>query len=306
MVSKKLAFFLLLINCTLFTACNQKVEANNELNSITEKVQAKETKEKDRHPYGGWSCPDNVLGFPAVNIQELDKVPVVSGRLPTKEETQNGSSLMYFDPVKHPDAQPLNIALPKLARYYSKYTKKNELVIVIQAIVEKGDTVAGFRYLNGGNGSDWYSELTFSSDEEIDELGATPFVSKSIELNASKRQIWQAITNPNYVNVLGALFKKDASIESNWKQDPNVHLKYKANKIVNTGLVTAYWQNAYIQIDYNIDGYHCVEKILLLENEEKGSVDLHVVSGPYSEDLEAQNAVWDNWLQRVKKLSEGE
>ncbi|MGK0364334.1 MAG: hypothetical protein ACI85O_001391 [Saprospiraceae bacterium] len=305
MISKKLAFFLLLINIIVFTSCNQEVNSNSIVETIPKEAQPKETKERGQHPYGGWSCPDNVLGFPAVDIQELDKIPIINGRLPTKEETQNGTSLMYFDPAKHPDAQPLDITFPKLARYYSKYTKKNELVIVIQAVVEEGDTVAGFRYLNGGNGSDWYSELNFISEEEIDKLGSTPFVSQSIELKASKERIWGVITSPNYEKKLGAMFDKGASIESDWKQDSEAHFKYEPNKIVNTGIITALWKNMYLQIDYNLDGYHYAEKILLLENKDNNTIDLHVVSGPYGEDFEVNKVVWENWLQKIKELSEG-
>ena len=57
---------------------------------------------------------------------------------------------MYFDTTKIPSARPFDMKMPKLARYYSEYTKKNELVVVIQVVVAATDTVVGFRYLNGG------------------------------------------------------------------------------------------------------------------------------------------------------------
>jgi len=109
--------------------------------------------------------------------------------LPTKEETRNGTSLMYFDTTKTPSARPLDMTVPRLARYYSEYTKKNELVIVIQAVEVEKDTVVGFRYLNGGNGSAWFGEVNFVSDNEIDNLGATPFVSFNSELDAPKEKV---------------------------------------------------------------------------------------------------------------------
>lgn len=307
MISKKLVFSFFLLNCILFTACSQNPPSNAKIETTAkEELPVKvEKKHSKKHPFGGWYCPDNILGFPAVNIQELDKVPIVNGRLPTKEETQNGTSLMYFDPKKHPDAQPLDITLPRLARYYSHYTKKDELVIVIQAVVEAGDTIAGFRYLNGGNGSDWYGELNFISDEAINKLGAMPFVSQSIELNATKRQIWTAITSPYYTKSLGAMFDEGTHIKSDWKQDSEILLKYQPNKIANTGIITALWKNTYIQIDYDFDDHHYVEKILLLHNEDNDKVDLQVVSGPYSEDFESQKVVWDNWLKKIKEVSEG-
>lgn len=47
----------------------------------------------------------------------------------------------------------MDIVLPKLAQFYNEYSKKTEVVIVIQAIEIEGDSIVGFRYLNGGNGS---------------------------------------------------------------------------------------------------------------------------------------------------------
>ena len=46
------------------------------------------TKAQDANNW--WHCPDNRL-FPAVNIKQWNKVPVVNGRLPTLKETENGS-----------------------------------------------------------------------------------------------------------------------------------------------------------------------------------------------------------------------
>lgn len=307
MTSKKIAVFLLFLSCIVFPSCNQNTASNSKTEKTVKAESTVEIEKEQRaqHPYGGWYCPDNVLGFPAVNIQELDKVPVVSGRLPTQEETRNGTSLMYFDPTKVQNAKPLNIALPKLARYYSEYTEKNELVIIIQAVVVGNDTIAGFRYLNGGNGTDWFREVNFVSDEEINKLEATSFISQNVKLNTTKGRIWAAITSPNYAKSLSTIFEKGNSIESDWKQDAKNDFKYQPNKIVNNGVITAIWKDTYIQIDYDLDGYHHVEKILLLDNEENDSIDLHIVSGPYGEDFEAQKTVWNNWLQKVKKLSEG-
>ncbi len=37
-----------------------------------------------------WYCPDAVKVFPPINIKSWAKTPVVTGRLPTWEETENG------------------------------------------------------------------------------------------------------------------------------------------------------------------------------------------------------------------------
>ena len=96
------------------------------------------------YPYGGWYCPDNLYGFPPVNAAELASVPAVNGRMPTKEETQNGISLMYFDPAEYPTAKPLDMNMPCLAHYYFNNTKQTELVIVILAISVDADTAVAF------------------------------------------------------------------------------------------------------------------------------------------------------------------
>ena len=86
------------------------------------------------HQYGGWYCPDNLGGFPAVDILDWNDVPVVNGRMATQEETQNGTSLIFVDIEKHPDARPLDMEMPRLARFFNVQSDKNELVIVIQAL----------------------------------------------------------------------------------------------------------------------------------------------------------------------------
>jgi hypothetical protein len=246
------------------------------------------------------------MGFPAVNLLDLDKIPVVLDRLPTKEETRNGKSLMYFDTSLIPTAKPLNLELPRLARYYSEYTKKNELVVVIQAVIAETDTVVGFRYLNGGNGSAWFKEVYFLSEDEKNELGSTPFVSEQLEIKATKSKIWDVITSPKHAKILGSVFDKGAFVQSDWKKNSEVHFVYEPDSIVSTGIITASWEDLYIQIDYNFDGYHYAEKFLLLENEENNSINFHLTAGPYGEDYKAQISVWKNWLKKVKEISEVE
>ena len=84
-----------------------------------------------------------------------------------------------------------------------------------------------------------------------------------------------------------------------------MYFKYEPDRLVSTGFITALWENMYIQVDYNFDGYHYCEKFLILENKESNTRQLYVVAGPYGEDIEAQKEVWQNWLQKVSELSEG-
>jgi hypothetical protein len=84
-----------------------------------------------------------------------------------------------------------------------------------------------------------------------------------------------------------------------------VHFKHGPDGNIATGTKTAFWENMYVQIDYNNDGNHYAQKFLLLENEDKRGTQLHLVSGPYDGNYETQKTAWTNWLQKVKELSEG-
>ena len=258
----------------------------------------------DTHPYGGWYCPDNIIGFPAVDVADIDKIEVVKDRLPSKEETLSGKSLIHVDLKEYPTAKALDLGLPKLARFYNPHTLKDELVIVIQAIEVDNDSVVGFRYLNGGNGSSWYEEVQFFDDKEIAELTSTPFVQESIEINASNKEVWEVITGKEYAKDLGDVFGEGSYIESDWREFSEVNFMYGPDNLVSSGIVTASWENLYIQVDYNFDGYHYVEKYLILENEKNQSVDLHLLAGPYAEDYQEQIVVWNTWLKKVSELSE--
>ncbi|MEO1260369.1 MAG: hypothetical protein AAFZ15_16350 [Bacteroidota bacterium] len=305
MWSEKLTFSFFLISFFWLASCAQQEIVNNQFETSIKEEQPIKPKYGTKNPFVGWSCPDNLRGFPPVNIQELDQVPVVNGRLPTEEETMNGTSLIYLDTAEYQNARALDMTMPRLARFYSDYTKKNELVIVIQAVVVFRDTMVGFRYLNGGNGSAYLGEVSFVSDEEMDKLGATPFVAAEVEINAPKERIDEIITDPAYAKDLGEMFDKNAYVESDWQNDSKVYFKYGPDKVVSTGIVTASWDNLYYQVDYNFDGYHYAEKFLILENAGTKSTQLIIAAGPYSqEDIDAQKIVWNNWLQKVKELSE--
>ena len=148
---------------TILISCSQNKKTINE--DLAEKPLEKVNSTKQEpHQYGGYYCPDNLGGFPAVDIDNWKSVPVVNGRMATKEETQNGTSLIFVDLEKYPDTKPLDIKMPKLARYYNKNSGKKEIIIVIQALKVSNDSVVGFRYLNGGNGSAYMDKVRFLSE----------------------------------------------------------------------------------------------------------------------------------------------
>ncbi len=91
-----------------FISCSQN-SATAEIQEEALKVEKTQVKKSQPHQYGGWFCPDNLNGFPAVDISNWKSVPVVNGRLATREETQNGTSLIFVDLEQYPEAKPLDI-----------------------------------------------------------------------------------------------------------------------------------------------------------------------------------------------------
>ncbi|AEV33408.1 hypothetical protein Oweho_2438 [Owenweeksia hongkongensis DSM 17368] len=301
----KIMLSLLIVSCGFITACAQQDKANQPEQATDAELQTVEQTNASIHPYGGWYCPDNLRGFPPVNVVDLAKIPVVNGRMPTKDETRNGTSLMYFDPAEYPTAKPVDITLPKLAHYYSPQTRQTELVIVIQAVIVDTDTVVGFRYLNGGNGTSWYNEVDFLTDKEAAEIGSTPFVFLEAEINASKEKIWEAFTKTEYAQSLGKRFGEEAFFNAPWTNGSRVKLNLDVPGEKAHGYVMTLFGNLYLQIDYDMNGRHTVEKLLVMDTED-GNSKLQFVFGPYIDDYGSQEIRWQQWLEEVKTLSEAQ
>lgn len=291
--------FIIILSALLNTSCSQ-TENISEKNKTYTKIK----EEKKPHEYGGWYCPDNLTNFPPVNIAELDMVPVINKRLPSKEETRTGISLIYFDPIKYPTARPMDINLPTLARYKNENTKKQELVVVIQVVICEQDTVAGFRYLNGGNGSSWYNELEFLSENEINQLSSLKFVDLQKEIFVSKDKIWKVLISPEYSKELGAELAENYFVVSDWKNRSKVHVRNDPDYNSKNGDITMILENFYLQIDYNLMGRQYVEKMILYENEDKTAIDFNLVVGPFGEDYEKKLVRWQAWLDKLAELSE--
>ena len=295
---------LTLLCLATFMSClqNNKTIENNNAEKPIENVH---TARQEPHNYGGWYCPDNLNGFPAVDISNWGNVAVVNRRLPTKEETQNGTSLIFVESEKFPDAKPLDMKMPKLARFYNENSKKEELIIVIQAVKIGNDSVVGFRYLNGGNGSARLNEVRFLSDAEIESLSPTRFVTLSIQINAAQNVIWEVLTKPEYFKALEAIFDKDQTPKPNWNASSKVNFKFLNGGKTTSEFAANLYGNHYIQIDSELGNSQYVEKFLLLDNEETKSTELKIVCGPYSNtDFEIQKNILNRWAQKVRELSE--
>ena len=289
----------------IFVSCSSQKSTKEHSETTTENVDSELTKKKEPHRYGGWYCPDN-FGFVPIDIQKIDEVPAIADRLPTEQELNDKKSLISVDTDKYPDARAFEMKLPRVARINSNRTGMDELIIVIQAIIVSEDTVVGYRFPNGGNGSAWLSDVEFLSEEELAGLGSQPFFySKSI-LKASKEDIWKAFTKTNYFKELGEKFDKKEFFSSEWTSHSEAHLKSKQDGEKATGYVGTVFGNAYLHIDYHREGSHYSEKLLMSENREENTTELYFASGPFPKDFEKQRSNWNNWIEEVKKMSAGD
>lgn len=284
----------------LLVACSQGNSADTKVDVDTI-VKQDDHVSSQSHPFGGWYCPDNLNGFPAVDIVDWKNVPVINGRMPTQEEAQNGTSLIYVDPTEYTNAKVLGITMPKLANYYNPNIGREDLIIVIQAFTVDDDSIVGFRFLNGGNGSARLSEVTFLSEEEITKMTASKFVSIDLEINASADYIRGVMTHVDYYEKLKKVVDKNNQFESGWRNMTNVNYHYGDAGSVIARYADVLFGNFYIQNDYT----EFTEKFLLLENSETKTTELKIVCGPFTVDFEAQKAILNEWSQKVKELSEG-
>jgi hypothetical protein len=282
-------------------SCSKQTNVTTTTDSASTK-KSMQTVEPQPHNYGGWYCPDNLNGFPAVDIANWKNVPVVNGRMATEEETHNGASLINVDLEKYPNTTVLDITLPKMASIYNKNTARDELIIVIQAINVSNDSIVGFRYLNGGNGSARLDEIKFLSDSEIKKIPEARFVAIDIQINASQDEIWQVLTNAENAETLRPTFDVENNLRVDWRLGLNVNYHYhnagkQLTSYADKLFGCFYVQNYYEELRYG-------EKFLLLENQETGITELKISCGPFAADFETQKSILNNWGQKVKTLSE--
>lgn len=290
-----------LLVSTILIAIVGCTAAENQPNQESKK---NETIQKPSHQYGGWYCPDNLNGFPAVNLKEWKNVPVINGRLPTEKEAKSEKSLIFIDTNVYPNSKAMDIELPKLAKFYNHHSKKTEIIIVIQAIEIQGDSIVGFRYLNGGNGSAHYKEVTFISENEVATISDAKFVSFDININASDDKVWEIMTQSTFTNKLQPVFDIKNYLTNDWKTKSNINYNYTNLKNMTSEYANKLYSCWYIQNDYLIDSVGYVEKFLLLRDEETNQTKLKIVCGPFKDDFETQQFVLHQWAEKVKELSE--
>jgi hypothetical protein len=289
----------------IFVSCSSQKTSKEHSEPPTEELEAVVSKKDEPHRYGGWYCPDN-FGFVPVDIQKLNEVPAITDRLPTEQELHDNMSLIKVDTAKYPDARALEMDLPRVASIYSERKGMSELIIVIQAIVVQEDTVVGYRFANGGNGSAWLSDVSFLSADEVAGKGAQPFFYSKSVLKAKTEDIWRAISKTDYFKQLGEKFDKKEFFSSEWNSESKAHLNLDSDGEKAVGYVGMVYGNYYLHIDYDRNGFHYSEKLLLMENHEDNTTKLFFASGPYPEDFEKQKSNWANWVEAVNKASEAD
>ena len=291
--------FMLLI----FVSCSSQ-ETTKEHSETPDEVPESEVSKKDEpHRYGDWYCPDN-FGFTPVDIMKLDEVPAIADRLPTEQELDNNMSLIRVDTEKYPSARALEMDLPRVASIYSEHKGMSELIIVIQAIVIQEDTVVGYRFANGGNGSAWMSDVTFLSEAEVAGMGSQPFFYSKSVLKAPSEDIWRAIGKTDYFKQLGVKFDQHEFFSSEWNPESEAYLNLDTDDEKAAGYVGMVYGNYYLHIDYDRDGFHYSEKLLMMENHEENTTEFFFASGPYPEGFEKQKLDLDRWVEAVTKACE--
>ena len=296
-MTNRFCIFTVISMLMMFGACGSQ--------ETTQEPEPVVSNKTEPHRYGGWYCPDN-FGFVPVDIKKLDEVPAITDRLPTQQELDDNMSLIKVDTVKYPDAKALEMELPRVARIFSEHKGMEELIIVIQAIVVQKDTVVGYRFANGGNGSAWISDVTFLSKDDVADMGSQPFFYSKSELKASTEDIWRAIGKTDYFKQLGEKFNEQEFFSSEWNSESNARLNLYTDGEKAAGYVGMVFGNYYLHIDYDRDGFHYSEKLLMIENHEDNTTEFFFASGPYPGGFEKQKSDLDSWVAAIKKSSEAD
>lgn len=297
--SAQLFSYVLLLG-TLFS-CNPTQESATEESQLPKVITSDSLSQSVPHSYGGWYCPDNLRGFPPVNLSQWKEVPVVAHRLPTRAETQSQQSLIYVDTVKYPQAHAFPMALPQLAQIWNEQTQQEEDIIIIQAVVIQKDTIVGYRFLDGGNGSARLREVTLVNEHQMPGKKGASFVHFTVPIQSPQDSIWKVLTRRNYADSLATSFDANQQLPHGWRNQTNVNYYYPNHLLPTSAFANKIYGCFYVQNTYQ--GY--TEKFLLVEDRTTNETRLTVVAGPFLNDYLAQEYGLQSWGNRVKELAEG-
>ena len=290
----------IILSSVLVLSCSTKNNESN-VNSSPKQVASKITKP---HPYGGWYCPDNLNGFPPVDYDSWKDVPVISDRLPTKEETKTASALIYVNLNSFPDAKAYDLDLPKLAQVYSPNTNRIEDIIIIQALTVKLDTIVGYRFFNGGNGSARLSEVTLLDDEASTNRNSKSFVSQTISVNASQKSVWQILEKAPQSKTLTDPTEKNPVMQVPYSADANLSFNPHPDAKKTASYADLLFGCYYIQNTYKDNAF--AEKLLFFEDPETQTTTLKMVAGPYGKNIKSYENKINDWMQELKVKAENQ
>ncbi|SFT81156.1 hypothetical protein SAMN05216474_2472 [Lishizhenia tianjinensis] len=297
LILKTLVIGMLPLSSCLFSNSNTTEVETSKTNTVSK------DKSVEPHRYGGWYCPDNLNTFPAVNLSDWNTVPAIENRLPTEEEAKSGASLILVDTEKYPKAKALTMSLPKLAKYQNPNTQREDVIIVIQAVSIQEDSIVGFRFLNGGNGSARLKEVEFITKEKAQNLSKGKFVQHDYSIKAADTSIWKLMMDPELASLVQVSFDPQNQLSSDWRSKAQLNFNYPhKNKLINSFISDDFWGNCYVQNDFDQNLY--TEKFFLTYDKDKQVSTLKIVCGPYDTDYEQQEKVLTNWAKRIKDLSE--
>lgn len=177
----------------------------------------------------------------------------------------------------------------------------NELIIVIQAIVVHNDTIVGYRFANCGNGSARIREVTFLSKDEVTAMGSQPFYYSKSVIKATIKDIWKAMGKTDYFKQLGKKFNKQEFFASEWDSKSEAQLSLVTNGEKAAGFVGMVFGNYYLHIDYDRNGFHYSEKLLMMENQNDHTTEFFFASGPFPMDFEKRKTDLANGFKQQKK-----
>jgi hypothetical protein len=118
---------------------------------------------------------------------------------------------------------------------------------------------------NGGNGSAWIDQVSFLNPDDVAGFGSRPFVFEKANIEATTQDIWGAFTETVYARQLGERFNKEAFFASEWTNHSMARLEYKTLGEKAKGIVANVFGSLYLQIDYDFNGFHFTEKLLILK-----------------------------------------
>jgi hypothetical protein len=171
-------FFVVLTSLSLIMSCNDNKTSNVSINNkivYPPKQKVEYSSEAYNNTKGYYNngeiikefdCPDD-KNFPPVDIKSWKKIPVVNDRLPTYEETTNGTAIFHYGEKKNSVIKPFYMSLPKLAYITNPLTKLSEIVIIIQIVQTANDTIVGYRHLAGGCGGSLFHNFKFLTENEL-------------------------------------------------------------------------------------------------------------------------------------------